>query len=199
LLPLAVANETTLITYLCEALPGESVSVRPPLAGGSADVRQRLVLTLLFMSAVGVERTRDLRSYTADGLARLPGRKRGYGYHSTEAFLSQLARASGAERWTEALAHWTTQLWHSPEEPSASKAALTCSIDGQRKPASTMRVFPEDWWGCCRTILRCRALVLLHDEQGHPLLATTHRGDEHLIVALPSIIALPKRPWRTRR
>jgi hypothetical protein len=30
---------------------------------------------------------------------------------------------------------------------------------------------------------------LLHDEQGHPLLATTHRGDQHLIVGLPSIIA----------
>lgn len=39
------------------------------------------------------------------------------------------------------------------------------------------------------TILGCRALVLLHDEQGHPLLATTHRGDQHLIIGLPSILA----------
>lgn len=38
-------------------------------------------------------------------------------------------------------------------------------------------------------ILGCRALVLLHDEQGHPLLATTHRGDQHLTVGLPAIIA----------
>lgn len=38
-------------------------------------------------------------------------------------------------------------------------------------------------------ILGCRVLVLLHDEQGHPLLATTHRGDQHLTVGLPSIIA----------
>jgi hypothetical protein len=48
--------------------------------------------------------------------------------------------------------------------------------------------FLADWLGCCRAILGCRALVLLHDEQGHPLLATTHRGDQHLMVGLPSII-----------
>jgi hypothetical protein len=33
------------------------------------------------------------------------------------------------------------------------------------------------------------ALVLLHDEQGHPLLAATHRVDQHLTVGLPSFIA----------
>jgi hypothetical protein len=49
--------------------------------------------------------------------------------------------------------------------------------------------FLADWLGCCRAIFGCRALVLLHDEQGHPLLATTHRGDQHLFVGLPSIIA----------
>jgi len=31
--------------------------------------------------------------------------------------------------------------------------------------------------------------VLLHDAQGHPLLATTHRGDQHLTIGLPLIIA----------
>ena len=38
-------------------------------------------------------------------------------------------------------------------------------------------------------MLGCRALVLLHDEHGHPLLATTHRGDAHLTIGLPSIVA----------
>jgi hypothetical protein len=189
LLLLAAATETTLITHLCEALPSETVSARPPLAGSSADLRQRLVLTLLFMSAVGVERTWDLRSYTADGLALLTGRKRAYGYQYTEAFLSQVAKASGAERWTDALAHWTTQLWHSPEEPSASKTALTCYIDGHRKPVYTDACIPRGLVGRLGTILGSRALVLLHDEQGHPLLATTHRGDQHLIVGLPAIVA----------
>jgi hypothetical protein len=36
-------------------------------------------------------------------------------------------------------------------------------------------------------ILGCRALLLLHDEQGHPLLATTHRGDLHLTLGAPTL------------
>jgi hypothetical protein len=32
-------------------------------------------------------------------------------------------------------------------------------------------------------------LVLLHDEQGHPLLVTTHRGDQHLLIGMLSILA----------
>ncbi len=31
--------------------------------------------------------------------------------------------------------------------------------------------------------------MLLHDDQGHPLLLTTHRGDQHLTVGLPQIAA----------
>ncbi len=37
-------------------------------------------------------------------------------------------------------------------------------------------------------ILGCRALVVLHDQEGHPLLVTTHRGDQHLTMGLPAII-----------
>jgi hypothetical protein len=188
LLLLAAAQQTMLISHLCEALPDASTWPRPPLASSSAAVRQQLVLTLLFMSVVGVERTWDLRSYTADGLALLTGRKQAYGYFYTETFLSQLARASGSERWTDALAHWTTQLWRHSEEPSRSKTALTCYIDGHRKPVYTDVCIPRGLVGRLGTILGSRALVLLHDEQGHPLLATTHRGDQHLISGLPSII-----------
>jgi hypothetical protein len=43
-------------------------------------------LTLLFLGAVGIPRTWDLRGYTADGLALLTGRTRAYGYRCTEAF-----------------------------------------------------------------------------------------------------------------
>jgi hypothetical protein len=143
LLLLAAANETTLITHLCEALPSEPPSARPPLASSSADLCQRLACTLLFMSVVGAQRTWDLRSYTADGLALLTGRKRAYGYHYTETFLSQVAKASGAVRWADALAHWTTYLWYSSEEPSASKTALTCYIDGHRKPVYTDACIPR--------------------------------------------------------
>ncbi len=149
----------------------------------------RLLLTLLFLGAVGLHRTWDLRGYTADGLALLTGRKRAYGYRYTEAFLSQVASASGAELLTDALATWTAQLWQTPEEASEPSKSLTCYIDGHRKPVYSDRLIPRGLVGRLGTILGCRALVLLHDEEGHPLLATTHRGDQHLMVGLPSIIA----------
>jgi hypothetical protein len=41
---------------------------------------------LLFLGAAGLHRTWDLRGYTGEGLARLSGRKRAYGYRYTEAF-----------------------------------------------------------------------------------------------------------------
>ena len=79
-------------------------------------MRRRLLLTLLFLGAVGLSRTWDLRGYTANGLALLTGRTRAYGYRYTEAFLSQVARADGAEHFTDALACWATQLWHPTED-----------------------------------------------------------------------------------
>ncbi len=61
LLLLAAANETELIAYLAEALPAEQAEGQPPLVGSSAAVRRRLLLTLLFLEAVGLHRTWDLR------------------------------------------------------------------------------------------------------------------------------------------
>ncbi len=37
-------------------------------------------------------------------------------------------------------------------------------------------------------VLGCRELVVLHDAQAHPLLATTHRGDQHLTIGLPQML-----------
>jgi hypothetical protein len=124
LLLVAAPQETALITHLAEALPSEQAEGRPPLVGSSA-VRRRLLLTLLFLGAVGLHRTWDLRSYTADGLALLTGRKRAYGYRYTEAFLSQVAQFDGAERLTDALTRWTRQLWHPRDDACKSKSALT--------------------------------------------------------------------------
>jgi hypothetical protein len=188
LLRLSAVSETKLITQLCEALPTECPTARPPLAASSAALRQRLLLTLLFLGAVGVPRTWDLRGYTADGLALLTGRTRAYGYRYTEAFLSQVAHAAGAERLTDALARWATQLWHPRDEAAEQPRSLTCYIDGHRKPVYTDRLIPRGLVGRLSTVLGCRALVLLHDAQGHPLLVTTHRGDQHLTVGLPRII-----------
>ncbi len=171
------------------ALPKKNISARPPLAGSSTVVHQRLLLTLLFLGAVGLHRTWDLRSYTGEGLARLSGRKRAYGYHYTEAFLSQVAHAGGAESLTDALARWTTDLWHPEGEGDDERRSLTCYVDGHRKPVYSEVLIPRGLIGRLGAVLGCRALVLLHDGQGHPLLATTHRGDQHLTAGLPAIIA----------
>lgn len=170
---LAAATETGLLTQLEQALPPSPVPPEPlclPLAASPA-VRQRLLLTLLFLGAVGLSRTWDLRGYTADGLALLTGRMRAYGYRYTEAFLSQLARADGAERFTDALASWTTHLWHSTEDTGGDEhpSALTGYIDGHRKPVYSEVLIPRGLIGRLGIVLGCRALLLLHDEHGHPL------------------------------
>ncbi len=66
--------------------------------------------------------------YTADSLALLTGRKRAYGYRYTEAFLSQVAYADGADSFTSALAWWSTRVFHPPQalaEDTAQPHTLT--------------------------------------------------------------------------
>jgi hypothetical protein len=192
---LAAATETGLLTQLEQALPlPDPAPTSFPLTGSSA-VRRRLLLTILFLGAVGVQRTWDLREYTAAGLALLTGRKQAYGYRYTEAFLSQVARSDGAERFTDALACWSTHLWHPPAEgtggteETVQSHALTCYVDGHRKPVYSEVLIPRGLIGRLGAILGCRALLLLHDERGHPLFVTTHRGDQHLTTGVPAFLA----------
>jgi hypothetical protein len=146
-----------------------------------------LVLTLLFLGVVGLRRTWDLRGYTGDALALFTGRTRAYGYFHTERLLALMAQANQAELLTDALAAWTAQLWHPPvQEPLGQSPAFY--IDGHRKPVYTEVLIPRGLVGRLSMVLGCRAVVLLHDEHGHPLLATTHRGDSHLTIGLPSIV-----------
>ena len=192
LLLLAAATETGLLTQLEQALPSAPDSRFLPLAGSVA-VRRRLMLTLLFLGAVGLQRTWDLRGYTADGLALLTGRKQAYGYRYTEAFLSQVACADGAERFTTMLACWATHLWHLPEEAAETDhphqlQALTCYIDGHRKPVYSDVLLPRELIGRLGVVLGCRAILLLHDVQGHPLYVTTNRGDQHLTASVPAFL-----------
>jgi len=49
-------------------------------------------------------------------------------------------------------------------------------------------LIPRGLIGNSGKILGCRTLVLVHDEQGHPLFATTHRGDLHLTTAIPQVL-----------
>ncbi|GHO90026.1 hypothetical protein KSF_000740 [Reticulibacter mediterranei] len=146
MLRFSAAIETGLLSQLEQALPpAPNPALAPPSfpLTGSPAVRQRLLLTLLFLGAVGLRRTWDLRGYTAEGLALLTGRMRAYGYRYTEAFLSQIARADGTERFTGALACWATQLWHALAEGTEQPQALTCYVDGHRKPVYSDVLIPR--------------------------------------------------------
>lgn len=185
---LAAAHETGLVTALTAALPISAPTTR--LSRMARATIQALVLTLLFLGVVGLRRTWDLRSYTGAALALLTGRLWAYGYRHVERFLALIARAGAAEPLTDAVACWTTRLWL-PDQPSVATAAAPVYhyIDGHRKPVYTDERIPRGLIGRTGAIEGCRALVLLHDAQGHPLLVTTHRGDQHLTIRLPQIAA----------
>jgi hypothetical protein len=112
-------------------------------------------------------------------LTRLSGRRRAYGFWHTERFLSRMARAGGDETLTEALAAWTAGLWRE-EAPEPGQPPPAFYLDGHKKPVYSDHLIPRGLIGRTGKILGCRALLLLHDAKGHPLFATTHRGDLHL-------------------
>jgi hypothetical protein len=189
LLLLAAANETALFSQLEEALPMKQHSslVLKRSLHRLFPLHQSLLLTLLFLPAVGLQRLWDLRSYTGRGPALLTGRAHAYSYRHTERFLLKLSQLDGDQVLTDALARWTASLWHSVDarqDPSSSHFYL----DGHRKPVYTQTLIPRGLIGRSGKILGCRALTLLPDEQGHPLLATTHRGDLHLTIGIPSLL-----------
>ena len=178
---LAAAHETALLSQLEEALP-----MKQPLSCVSRfsphqlfPPQRSLLLTFLFLPAVGLHRFWDLRGYTGREMARLSGRAYPYSYRHTERFLLRLSHLDGDQVLTEALARWATSLWHAEDatlEPSSSPFYL----DGLSLPVYTRTLIPPGLIGNSGKILGCRALVLLHDAQGHPLRASTHRGDLHL-------------------
>jgi len=145
------------------------------------------LFTLLFLQAVGLRRTWDLRGYTSQALALLIGRHRAYGYRHTERFLAELAFLRADALLIEALARWTASLWE-PKQPRRNSPVPVFYVDGHRKPVYADSLIPRGLIGRTGKILGCRALVVLHDQEGHPLLATTHRGDQHLTIGLPAIL-----------
>ncbi len=62
-------------------------------------------------------------------------------------------------------------------------------VDGHRKPVYADRLIPRGLVARRGAVLGCRALTVLHDGHGHPLLALTERGDRHLTVGAPHILA----------
>src|SRR6266567_6087458 len=188
LLLVAAAHETGLLSELETAITLCQPATVRSLLSSATHCRRQLLLTLLFLPLSGLRRTHDLRSYTGNTLGVLTGRPRAYGYCHTERFLSQLAKAQGSEALTTALGSWTTDLWEAENQDVLSEAIPCFYIDGHRKPVYADDLIPRGLIGRTGKILGGRALVLLHDEQGHPRLATTSRGDQHLTVGLPKVL-----------
>jgi hypothetical protein len=144
--------------------------------------RRSLVLTLLLLSAYGLRRPRDLRSYSGDALGLLARRERAYGYWSLERFLTMLAGGDGADSFTITLGKWTAQLWQHVEGPQDDRY-----VDGHHKPVYSQQLLPRGLIGRTGKILGCRGLMLLHDRHGHPRLVLTGRGDWHVMDGLEEI------------
>jgi hypothetical protein len=184
LLLLAAAHGTGLIPALETTLRDH----RGPRTGLTPTSGHALLLTLLFLNAVGLRRTWDLRGYAGDGLGLLTGQRRAYGYRHVERYLTGIARGDGAAALTDALATWTTSLWQS-SHTLVDGPPPVFYIDGHRKPVYSDRLIPRGLVARRGTVLGCRALTLLHDAHGHPLLATTGRGDLHLTAGAPALLA----------
>jgi hypothetical protein len=189
LLLVAAVNETGLLPALEDAVASRTPAPTSRLARTSLASRRMLLLTLLFLGAVGLCRTWDLRRYTGDALGMLTGRKRAYGYAHVERFLSQLSFAGGAQTFTTALGKWAAHLCQpSAKDETTTEVAPCFYVDGHRKPVYTEKLIPRGLIGRTGKILGCRALVLLHDERGHLLQVSTNRGDQHLTIGLPQIL-----------
>jgi hypothetical protein len=113
LLLLAATHQTELLSRLQTALSPDLLTVNPSLRlpHSQPATLHRQLLTLLFLEAVGLRRTWDLRGYTGQALALLTTRPRAYGYRHIERFLAELASVGADASLTEALACWTASLW----------------------------------------------------------------------------------------
>ena len=78
-------------------------------------------------------------------------------------------------------------MWE--QEPQGrEKPVPVFSVDGYRNPVYADALIPRGLIGRTGEVLGCRAFVVLRDQEGHPLLVTTHRGDQHLTLRLPAIL-----------
>ena len=189
LLLLAAVQQTELLSRFESALSLTLLKASPSLrlAHQQPLTLRCQLLTLLFLEAVGLRRPWDLRGYTGLALALLTGRHQALGYRHTERFLAELAEAGADDPLTEALALWTADLWKSRPR-TVGHPVPVFYIDGHRKAVYSDSLIPRGLVGRLEKVLGCRALVVLHDQEGHPLLMTTHRGDQHLTVGLPALI-----------
>jgi hypothetical protein len=190
LLLLAAARQTGLLDALIKAVIEVADPSIPGLRPLNSAVVEGLLLTLLFLPVAGLARTWDLRSYTGTMLALLTGRERAYSQRYAERFLAQLAHAGAAERLTRVVARWTWEHGQTEQaSPDQTSIPALFYVDGLSLAVYSAVLVPRGPVGKLGgKILGCRELVVLHDAQGHPLLATTHRGDHHLTLGLPQML-----------
>lgn len=86
-------------------------------------------------------------------MALLTGRKRAYSYRYTEALLSQVAHADGAEGLTNALACWTLHRWYALEGGAEPSQSLTYYVVGYGKPVYSDVLIPRGLIGLLGVIL----------------------------------------------
>ena len=178
---LASAQARGLLNVLPQIVPTVSEPMPQRLAESGDVSRQQLLQTLLFMPVADVFRPYELRRYTGDSLSLLSERSRSFGYVHTERFLSQLAHVDADEEATRVLSAWISELWEHDD-------TTVYYVDGHRKPVYSDVRLPRGLIGRTGKILGARALTLLNDDAGHPLLVTTARGDQHLTIGLPDIM-----------
>src|SRR5258708_2268296 len=192
LLLLAAAQQTGFLAQLGTTIQGVASAGGPNGLPRTLAVVERLVLTLLFLPVAGLARTWDLRTYTGTLLALVTGRGCAYSYAYVEQFLSRLAHAGADERLTDALAQWTWALWHdqrAQHEQEQEEHQAVFYVDCHRQTVYSDVLVPRGPIGKLGgKILGCREGVVLHDQQGHPRLATTHRGDQHLTMGTPALL-----------
>ena len=192
LLRLSAAYQTGFLAKLGTAIQRVATTAPSSSLPLNLAVIERLLLTLLFLPVAGLARTWDLRTYTGTLLALVTGRGCGYSYAYVEQFLSRLAHAQADEGLTDAVAQWTWALWHDKqphEEQEQEEQKAVFYVDGLSLAVYSDVLVPRGPVGKLGgKILGCRELVVLHDQQGHPLLVTTHRGDQHLTIGVPQLL-----------
>ncbi len=92
----AATHETDLLSQLEGAFPIKQphATVQEPAPQHRLHPNLRLLLTLVLLTAVGLHRRWDLRTYTGSELGRLSGRPQPYSYRHVERFLRILAIAN---------------------------------------------------------------------------------------------------------
>jgi hypothetical protein len=91
------------------------------------------------------------------------------------------------------VAQWTWALWHDEQpqqEQEQEEQRAVFYVDGHRKAVYSDLLVPRGPVGKLGgKILGCRVLVVLHDDEGHPLLATTSARRSAFDAGCPSAVA----------